>query len=101
MEEKEKNMLNDYSKLFKAENELDWASTLVKKDILTSFERVEDEVIHLLENEESNSRLDVLGRVWEVTKDKGYINEKEANLLLGISRKWDLEREFIDLVKSN
>ena len=101
MEEKEKNVLLDYSKLFNGEKELKWACSLAKEDILTSFERAEHEVITLLANEDSHTRLDVLSRVWEVTKDKGYINQKEANLLLGIARKWSLEKDFIDLVRSN
>lgn len=101
MEEKEKTLLQDYSKLFKAENELKWACSLAKEDVLTSFERAEMNVISLLSHEDSHTRLDVLSRVWEVTKDKGYINQKEANLLLGIARKWNLEKDFIDLVRSN
>ena len=101
MEEKEKQQLKEYAKVFEGEKELKWACEFVRKDILSSFERTEEKVNQLLKNDDKNTKLDVLSRVWDVTKDKGYINQKEANLLLGIARKWNIEKDFIDLVKSN
>ena len=101
MEEKEKMQLKEFAKVFEGERELKWACEFVRQDILTSFERTQTQVLVLLTGEDNNTKLDLLNRVWEVTKDKGYINQKEANLLLGIARNWSLEAEFIDLVKSN
>lgn len=101
MEEHEEKLMLDYANLFDAKQELDWACEFVKKDILTAFERSRKLVHNLLEKEDIHTQIDILTRVWEVNKDKGYINEKEANLLLGLARDFNIESDFIEMVKTN
>lgn len=101
MEEEEKNNLKNLSKIYDGENELKWACEFAKNDILSSFDRSKKEVSVLLQDDDNDTKLYVLSKVWEVTKDKGYINQNEAALLLGIARNWGLERKFIDLVRVN
>jgi len=99
VEEEEKNILRNLAKIYNGEKELKWACNFVKTDILTSFERSKNKVIELLSSDNNDTKLYVLSKVWEATKDKGYINQNEAALLLGIARNWKLEKKFIDLVK--
>lgn len=99
MEEEEKNILRNFSTIYDGKDELKWACEFVKSNILTSFERSKKEVTSLLLSDTNDTKLYVLSQVWEATKDKGYINQNEAALLLGIARNWALEKQFIDLVK--
>lgn len=101
MEEKEKSNLKNLSKIYEGEDELEWACQFAKNDTLSSFDRSKKEVSALLQEDDNDTKLYVLSKVWEVTKDKGYINQNEAALLLGIARNWGLERKFIDLVRVN
>ena len=101
IEESERSLLLNYCNEFDGKSELDWASDFVKSDILTALKRSRTIVSDILEVESSKDKVEVLSKVWEATKTKGYITQIEANLLLGVSRDWNVESQLIDIVKSN
>lgn len=99
MEEREKNILLYFSDKLDGKEELEWACDFVKRDVLSTFKRSRAEATTLLANDTNSSKLDILNSIWLTTKDKGYITEIEADLLLGLAREWCVESELIRLVK--
>ncbi len=48
---------------------------------------------------EKEKRLSHLTMVWEANNKKGYISEMEATAMLKLAKDWEVESDFIKMIK--
>jgi len=82
-----------------AKEELKWAMDFVNEDVYTAYDRTRDYLKKALLNENPNQKVSYLFDVWSATNLKGYITEMEALAMIKLARDWNVESEFIKLVR--
>jgi hypothetical protein len=82
-----------------AKEELKWAMDFVNEDVYTAYDRTRDYLKIALQNEDPKNKVSYLFDVWSATNTKGYITEMEALAMIKLARDWDVESDFIKLVR--
>jgi hypothetical protein len=84
---------------FDAQEELKWAMDFVNEDVYTAYDRTRDYLKKALQNEPSDKKVSYLYDVWVATNLKGHITEMEALAMIKLARDWNVESDFIKLVR--
>lgn len=84
---------------FDAQEELKWAMDFVNEDVYTAYDRTRDYLKKALQNEASQKKVSYLYDVWLATNLKGHITEMEALAMIKLARDWNVESDFIKLVR--
>lgn len=97
--EEEIKLLENTASELDAREELKWAMDFVNEDVYTAYDRTRDYLKKALLKEAPNQKVNYLFDVWSATNLKGYITEMEALAMIKLARDWDVESEFIKLVR--
>ena len=100
LDEDEVLILERTAKELNADTELKWANEFIAKDYGTAFDRARDYLKKTLGKLEKSQRLSYLDQVWKANYQKGYITEMEATAMLKLAKDWDIESDFISMVRS-
>lgn len=99
LEEGEKKMLADVASTMNAFEELVWVQEFILKDQPTAFERARQYLNTLVITWEKDTRIDLMGQVWESTNQKGFISEIEATAILKLAKDWQIQPELVTLIR--
>ncbi|MEH0157922.1 hypothetical protein V6R21_27880 [Limibacter armeniacum] len=100
LDESEQQILNETAIKLDAHTELDWANQFIEEDYCNAFERARAYLLDKMMELDKDVRLDYLSKVWEANDQKGYVSEIEATAMLKLAADWDIERAFINAIKS-
>ena len=84
---------------FEAQEELKWAMDFVNEDVYTAYDRTRDYLKKALQHEALDKKVNYLYDVWLATNQKGHITEMEALAMIKLARDWNVESDFIKLVR--
>ena len=99
LDDDERAMLEDTASKLQAKDEMDWANRFISEDYLSAFERSREFLSKIFTKMSSSDRLKYLLEVWEETHKKGYVTEMETTAILTLSKDWQVEKDFLDVVK--
>ena len=99
LEEGEKKMLTAIASIIHASEELVWTQEFILKDQPTAFERARQYLNTLVIDWGKDTRIDLMGQVWESTSQKGFITEIEATAILKLAKDWDIQKELVTLIR--
>ncbi len=99
LDDDERAMLEDTASKLQAKDEMDWANRFISEDYLSAFERSREFLSKIFTKMSSSDRLKYLMEVWEETHKKGYVTEMETTAILTLSKDWQVEKDFLDVVK--
>ena len=91
----EEKILDEIVVDLEADEEYKWARSIVTQDIFSAFKRSEKILVEKLGNAPKEVKLEILERVWESSRKKGYISEIEASSMLSLAKNWDIEDDLI------
>ena len=100
LDEDEQAILDETAIKLSAFDELEWANEFIAKDYYTAFERAREYLWSVLNTLDKKARLHYLSMIWEANNDKDYISEIEATTMLKIAKDWEIESDFIGMIKS-
>ncbi|MEO9872345.1 hypothetical protein [Ekhidna sp.] len=99
LDEEEKAMLEETALKFQAKEEMEWANRFISEDYLSAFERSREFLSKIFVKMSEQDRLKHLMEVWEETHKKGYVTEMETTAILTLSKDWQVEKQFLEVVK--
>jgi hypothetical protein len=82
-----------------AENELQWVNEFIDEDYYDAFDRARNYLGDVMNTLEKKTRIYFLESVHDANGKKGYITEMEAIAMITFARDWQVEDEFIEIIK--
>jgi hypothetical protein len=99
LDEDEQKVLEDTAIEIGAEAELGWANDFIEEDYYNAFDRARVYLTQVMSGLSDHQRFQYLASVWESNKKKGYISEMEATALLKLAKDWQIEDDFVEMIK--
>ena len=99
LDEDERKILEQTAQQYNAQPELDWALQFIQEDYLSAFDRARDFLSNTISPLTSDRKIDYLLEVWKDNNKKGYITEMEATAMLNLARDWQIQRDFISVIR--
>ena len=99
LDDDERAMLEETASKLSAKEEMEWANRFIAEDYLSAFERSREFLSKIFTKMASAERIKHLMEVWEETHKKGYVTEMETTAILTLSKDWQVEKEFLEVVK--
>lgn len=100
LDDDERAMLEQTATKYQANDEMEWANKFISEDYLSAFERSREFLSKVFKKMNTAERINYLLEVWEETHKKGYVTEMETTAILTLSKDWQVEKQFIEEVKS-
>ena len=100
LDDEERTLLEKAAKKLDAYDEMLWANQFIADDYLSAFERSREFFNKIFLSMKPQEKLKQLHLVWEDCHKKGYATESETTAMLILSRDWQIEKEFFEIVKS-
>ena len=100
LDEDEQEILDETADSIDGHDELAWASDFISEDYYNAFERARNYLKDAVQPFDKEKRLSNLSMVWEANNKKGYISEMEATAMLKLAKDWEVESDFIKMIKS-
>ncbi len=82
-----------------AQEEQKWAEEFIAEDYYDAFDRARNYLSNIMNTLDKKTRIYFLESVHESNNKKGYISEMEAIAMITFARDWDIENEFIEIIK--
>lgn len=98
-DEDERQMILETVSTLDAEKEFEWVEEFVNEDYYDAFDRARTYLDHVMNGLEKKTRITFLESVHDANGKKGYISEMEAIAMITFARDWDVENEFIEIIK--
>ena len=98
-DEDEEQMINDTVSKLDAEKEFAWVNDFIDEDYYDAFDRARNYLGGVMNGLEKKTRIQFLESVHDANGKKGYISEMEAIAMITFARDWDVEGEFIEIIK--
>lgn len=99
LDEGERELLSGLAIKFEAEEELNWAYTMLGNDYYSSHEKIHQWFDKEINGIDSAKRLSYLSTVWEASVKKGFISEMEATAMLKIAHNWGIQKDLLNLIR--
>jgi hypothetical protein len=98
-DEDEQQILNDTVSELDANTEWQWVEEFIAEDYYDAFDRARNYLGNVMNGLEKKTRIHFLENVHDANGQKGYISEMEAIAMITFARDWDIENEFIEIIK--
>lgn len=99
LDEDEQQILDETVAELDAAKESKWADEFIAEDYYDAFDRARDHLSGIMNGLEKRTRIFFLESVCDANNQKGYISEMEAIAMITFARDWDVENEFIEIIK--
>ncbi len=99
LDEDEQKVLEGTAEEIGAQSELGWAIDFIEEDYYNAFDRARAYLTQVMTGLSNQKRFYYLSSVWESNKKKGYISEMEATAMLKLAKDWQIEDEFVNMIK--
>lgn len=99
LDEGERELLSGLAIKFEAEEELNWAYSMLGNDYYSSHEKIHQWFDKEIQGADSAKRLSYLSTVWEASVKKGFISEMEATAMLKIAHNWGIQKDLLNLIR--
>jgi len=99
LDEGERELLSGLAIKFEAEEELNWAYSMLGNDYYSSHEKIHQWFDKEIHGVDSAKRLSYLSTVWEASVKKGFISEMEATAMLKIAHNWGIQKDLLNLIR--
>ncbi|MCU0391592.1 MAG: hypothetical protein MUE81_10775 [Thermoflexibacter sp.] len=99
LDEDEQQLLDDTVASLDAKDESEWVKSFISEDYYDAFDRARNYLVDVMNNLDRKTRISFLESVCEDNNKKGYISEMEAIAMITFARDWDIENEFIEIIK--
>ncbi len=99
LDEDEQQILDETVAELDAANESKWADEFIAEDYYDAFDRARNYLGSVMNSLEKKTRIFFLESVCDANNQKGYISEMEAIAMITFARDWDVENEFIEIIK--
>jgi len=96
----EKQILEEYVKKIKADEELQWSLDFISRDYLSAFDRSREFLGKVFKKLPSEERLQYLIDTWEDNHKKGYVTEMETSAMINLAKDWSIQKEFLKSVNN-
>lgn len=99
LDEKEQVILHREADKLGADTELTWVNSFVTEDIYSAFDRAKVFLKETIPEEDRESKLEILTKVWRANEEKGQISEMEATSMLRLAKDWKIERDLMAVIR--
>jgi uncharacterized tellurite resistance protein B-like protein len=99
LDEDEEQILQETAQEMDALEELHWANEFMAEDYYEAFDRARAWLANMMADIDKSKRLEFMTAVWSSNNKKGYISEMEATAMIKIAQDWNVENEFIEMIK--
>lgn len=100
LDEDEKVILDQAAMDLDAVSELDWANAFISQDYLSAFDRSREFFAKTVLRSDEAFRLEQLKAAWDDNNQKGYVTEMETMAMIGLSKDWGIEQQFMKAIQS-
>lgn len=100
LDEDEQQILLETATEMNALDELQWANDFISEDYYNAFDRAREYLGNEMHQISKEKRLEFMTAVWHSNNKKGYISEMEATAMIKLAQDWDIENEFIEMIKN-
>ena len=100
LDDDEREILDNAADKLQSQDELDWANHFISEDYLSAFERSRDFFAKTIIKFSNDEKLKHLKDAWEENHQKGYVTEMETTAMINLSKDWQVEKEFLEVIQN-
>ncbi len=100
LDDDEREILENAATRLDSKEELDWANSFISEDYLSAFERSRDFFAKIIVKFTNEERIAHLQDAWEENHQKGYVTEMETTAMINLSKDWQVEKEFLEVIQN-
>ena len=95
----EKELLADLANRYEAEEELNWAYSMLDNDYYSAHEKIQIWFKDAIYNITPEKKLWYLTTVWQASVKKGFTSEMEATAMLKIAHEWGIQKDLLNIIR--